>query len=333
MPAKSLIKIGLSIIMLFIVLRMVNVDRLKLALNSISYWAVLGTVLIYAAAQFLSVIKWWLIARNAGVAASFLQTLKAFYIGVFVNSFGLGLVGGDVARGLLIAQFAQAGAKDRPGQTELISSKAPALASVVVDRIHGLFVLSCIGMAALFLNGAVPHGLVWLLVTVILGSLALWGISLLIAKLSLRQGPWYQRLGNVARAFPKEPKLLLLISALSLVFHCVQISLHALMAAAVGVTLSWGTIFATVPFVNILSSLPISWQGLGVREQGYTFFLKQYLSPEHVVVFGALWLLSVTITSAFGGIVAVVSGDLKLIRATKKGAPSKRPSIKVEAEA
>ena len=70
--------------------------------------------------------------------------------------------------------------------------------------------------------------------------------------------------------------------------------------------------------MNIASSLPISWQGLGIRENSYIFFLTAapaIVSKEQAVAFGALWLLAVTVSSAIGGIVALVSGDLRTLKA------------------
>lgn len=70
-----------------------------------------------------------------------------------------------------------------------------------------------------------------------------------------------------------------------------------------------------IPFVNILGSLPISWQGLGVRETAYIFFLSSYLSNEQAVAFGAMWFLGVTVSSAIGGVVSALTGELKVLKA------------------
>jgi hypothetical protein len=45
------------------------------------------------------------------------------------------------------------------------------------------------------------------------------------------------------------------------------------------------------------------------------------VSPEQAAAFGAMWLLAVTITSAVGGIVALVTGDLKLLKSGKQSTP------------
>jgi len=128
--------------------------------------------------------------------------------------------------------------------------------------------------------------------------------------------------------FPRDPKTLIIITTLSIVFHLVQISLHAVMAAGMGIEISFTTLLLVIPFVNIVCSLPISWNGLGVREKAYTYFLATapaIVSYEQAVAFGAIWLLAVTVSSAIGGIVAMMSEDLRSLkegRATPQVPPS-----------
>jgi hypothetical protein len=108
---------------------------------------------------------------------------------------------------------------------------------------------------------------------------------------------------------------LIKISLLSIVFHLSQISLHAVMAAALGVSVPWPLLLVAVPFINILATLPVSWNGLGVRERAYVFFLvPSVLQAEHAVAFGAMWLLAVTVSSAIGGVVAVATKDFSSLR-------------------
>ena len=85
-----------------------------------------------------------------------------------------------------------------------------------------------------------------------------------------------------------------------------------------GITISFTTLLLVIPFVNIVCSLPISWNGLGVREKAYTYFLTTapaIVTYEQAVAFGAIWLLAVTVSSAIGGIVAMMSEDMRNLKA------------------
>jgi uncharacterized membrane protein YbhN (UPF0104 family) len=218
---------------------------------------------------------------------------------MYLNCFGLGTIGGDVARGLLIAE----------GQNK----KATALASVVADRLHGLAVLSGIGaVAALCFGGhALDPVLVAVLVSIGAGVVLGWLFAPpLILKILPPSNSLRAKVQLILEAFPRTPTIIAKITVISLVFHTLQIALHWVMGLAVGVELSFTFLLVTIPFVNILGTLPISWNGLGVRERAYVFFLvPAALNAEHAVAFGAMWLLSVTTASAIGGIVAVLTKD------------------------
>ena len=81
---------------------------------------------------------------------------------------------------------------------------------------------------------------------------------------------------------------MLIITALSVLFHTLHISLHWVIAYGFGVEIPFHYLFVTIPFVNILSALPISWNGVGFRESGYIFFLvPQYLTGEQGYCYGS----------------------------------------------
>ena len=315
MKPKSLIKILLSAVMIGLVSYSVDFEKLRATFSSIGLGTVLLVVLGYTAGQLMSSVKWWTIARSGGIESSYPNALKAYFIGMFVNCFGLGMVGGDAARGILIAQ----------GQPK----KAEGIASVVADRIHGLTVLSIIALITSFSlgNDRVPSHFILFLVLLVVGFVGSWII-----------GPWIlthipgisdtklaAKLRRVAAIFPRDLRTLSIITAISVVFHTLQISLHAVMAHGLGMSIPLSTLFVVIPFVNIASSLPISWNGLGVREKSYLFFLTSapaLMTPEQAVAFGALWLLAVTTTSALGGIVALCSGDFGSLRRSQNVEPT-----------
>lgn len=310
MNFKRLVKLFLSIGMLGLVLRVVNFSTLAATVQSISATCVITVIFGYILGQLLSAYKWFLILQSIKIETTYLGTLRAYWIGMFVNCFGPGTVGGDVARGLLVSQTS--------------GTKTLALSSVVADRVHGLTVLACIGIISVisFNTQNVDPLIIWLLYFLIAISLFAWFllpqiIPLLLNISKQRDTKTGALLVSVMSAFPKNPSLLIKITFVSTLFHLLQISLHAVMAYYLSLKLSISVLLSTIPFVNILSALPISWQGLGVRENGYVFFLSEYISKEQALAFGAIWLLAVTLSSAIGGIIAAITGELKLVSKKK----------------
>src|SRR5262245_14184751 len=89
---------------------------------------------VYLAGQVLSSVKWWMLGTSVGLKRAFTEYLRFYFIGMFLNVFGLNTIGGDVVRGLYL------GDGRRP---------ALALNSVIFDRISGLAILMALGAAAL----------------------------------------------------------------------------------------------------------------------------------------------------------------------------------------
>jgi len=307
MNTKSLIKLALSILMAGLVYRSINIESLRATFLSMSPLSVALVVVGYTVGQLLSSVKWWTIAYAGGIKAPYHTALKAYFIGMFLNCFSFGMLGGDAARGILVAQ-------GMPKKTE-------GIASVAADRIHGLIVLSCIALAtsAFMESGRVSPELIRLLLMLAVGCSLGWLVGpWLFTKLPfVRNTRLGGKLRQVLAIFPRNPKTLCLITAISAIFHLTQISLHAIMAAGMGIHIPFTTLLLVIPFVNIVCSLPISWNGLGVREKAYTYFLTAspaIVSYEQAVAFGAIWLLAVTVSSAIGGLVAIISGDLQILR-------------------
>lgn len=308
MNTKSLFKLALSIIMVAIVLRSVNFQSLQATFLTMSPTTVILVIVGYTLGQLLSSFKWWTIAYSGGIKTPYPTALKAYFIGMFLNCFSFGMLGGDAARGILVAN-------GQPKKTE-------GIASVVADRVHGLIVLSCIALTTCAFMGRdrVSPDLLQLLLLLVIGCTAGWLIGpWLLPRLPfIRNSRIGVKLQQVMAIFPRDLKTLSIITGISVVFHLTQISLHALMASGMGISIPFTTLLLVIPFVNIVCSLPISWNGLGVREKAYTYFLATapaIVSYEQAVAFGAIWLLAVTVSSAIGGIVAIISGDLKSLKA------------------
>jgi uncharacterized membrane protein YbhN (UPF0104 family) len=286
--------------MLTLALRLVDLNELKQSLLNIPLPTLGMVVVIFFLGQLLSSYKWWLLARSGSIEAPWLLAVRAYFLGMAVNCFGLGTVGGDLARALVL------GSKSK--------QKATALLSVFADRLHGVTVLAAVGVVSMAFFGRQHIGsefLVLLPVCIFTVVLAWYfGPAIALAVLPKR-GALHKNMEEIARVFPRDLATISYISLLSLVFHLLQIFLHQVMAAGFGIQIPWPVLLVTVPMINILSSLPISWNGLGVRENGYLFFLTPlYLSREHAIAFGVMWLLAMAISSAIGGLVLVFSKDL-----------------------
>ncbi len=290
---KLWLRIIVSVTLLTVIYLAVDLHKLYRTLTSLSPASALLILVLYAAGQVVSAFKWNLFVKQTGIERPIGEVVRAYFFGMFINSvgFGLGTVGGDLARGLAL----------RPERGQ----RTAALASVVADRIHGLGILLLIGTIAMAIVRPDPVSPLVLL----LCALGVVGVAL-----GWLLGPWLLHrvipaghrfkapAAVVARAFPRKPSIFVAASLLSTVIHTLQISIHIVIARELGVALSDSYLFATVPLVNVASSLPISINGVGVREGMYAWLFSPYASNEVAVAFGAIWVVAVTIVGILGGL-------------------------------
>ena len=132
----------------------------------------------------------------------------------------------------------------------------------------------------------------------------------LLLRLFPRSSRWYSKVADLCEVLPTELRVLIPISVLSVLFHLSQIALHGFILYGLGISIPFAVLLATVPFVNILATLPFSWNGLGVRENSYVFFLAPtFMTAEQCVALGAIWLFTMTCSSLIGGFVSVLTRD------------------------
>lgn len=268
-------------------------------------WIVVVVTIGYTIGQFLSSTKWWLLARASGLECTLGDAIKAYFMGMFANNFGLGVVGGDLARALLLIQ-------GKPG-------KSKAIASVASDRVHGLFSLATLGaLSGVYFYHSETLSLnpmyVLFLLGVSFGLLVLWFAGSILLSMIPGDGKIFVKLRSLSEAFPKNLSLLFLPTLISIIFHLFQIFLIHLIGLAYHVAIPLEYLLVAIPLVNIVSTLPISWNGLGVRENALAFFLAPHvISNTQAVAFGAIWLFAVTANSACGGVLAFLTKDFKSV--------------------
>ena len=272
------------------------VDRAKLVHTLLEFHlsSAILIVALYAFGQILSGYKWSLFVRSAGFPHSLKQCLSAYFFGMFINVFGLGTVGGDVGRALALYPV--------KGQ------RAKAFLTVICDRIHGLTVLLLIGTTLAFFTdlsvlGRLGELLRWGGLCASIGALGFWLLGPKVLDRLVKPGHKYSHaVAILPQVFSRSPIFLLKAGAVSFVFHISQLLIHLIMAIEFGASLTAQQIFALVPFVNIVSTLPVSiLGGLGVREGMYTLLFCPFgVSREMAIAFGAVWLGTATLVGSFG---------------------------------
>jgi uncharacterized membrane protein YbhN (UPF0104 family) len=213
---------------------------------------------VYLVAQFLGALRWQLVAGALGFGGSWRRYVSHLFIGMFFNLVLPTSVGGDVVRGWYLAS-----SEGRRGAAYL---------SVLVDRLIGVVVLVAMAcVAAACCPVPLPAWLVGVVVG--LGGGALLGLLALPLLRRLPLGERWQRLVGVGGVYLRRPRLLLATMALSVAVQLAHMVLLWLIGLGLGlrVPLAYYGVLATL--VALLTLLPISLNGMGLRELGTVVLL------------------------------------------------------------
>jgi len=290
---KLAVKLLVSVGLLLYLTRRVDFGEIAGFLRRADPWLLVAALLLYLLGQCLSAVKWARLATAVGFRESLPRFGAYYFIGMFFNAFGFGTVGGDVVRALYLA-----GGGGR---------RALALNTVLADRVSGLLVLLGIALVSLVLlhHYELPAAVYWGVITlssVLLGS---W-------RLLPRLLPWVFPAENRLRRlierdlapYWNDGWLLLQIGGLSAIFHLSQIGVLMILTRALRLDVPWSYCFIFGPLVNIMAAVPVSLNGLGVREGGYVYFLAHIgVSQDSAVAFALTWFAVVMLAGVVGGFV------------------------------
>jgi len=254
-----------------------------------------AVVLLYVAGQAMCAYRWQLLAALLKVHGRYSEFVAYTFVGMFTNLFVPGLLGGDAARSVYLGR--------RHGRM------GEAIASVVADRgvgLIGLFWLAA--FAAIFLNfAAIPSSVVT--PTVIVGAIALAGFlaTPLVARLVHLMPRPIRRAGGIVAPYLHHPAALIPAIALSIGLQITLALGQYILAVGLGLAVPLSLFILCVPIANVFASLPLTLNGLGIRESAYLLlFGMAGMRKEDAIALGLLWF-AVTLVGGMTGSIAFVT--------------------------
>lgn len=257
-----------------------------------------AAVILYVGGQALSAWRWRWLARMNSLPGAYFDYLRYYFVGVFTNLFVPGLIGGDAARALYL------GRRHRRLNA--------AIASVVADRGIGLVALiwfaaiAAVVFASIALPGPVRKTVLLLGAVSFAGwlfapTLTRW-VQLLPAKLTAAVAPILPYL--------ERPLAIVPAIALSLVLQASLAVCQYLIALGLGLAMPLAAFLVCVPIANVIASLPLTLNGLGLRETAYLVLLGGIgISHPDAIAMGLLWFAA-TMAGGLTGIIAFATTEL-----------------------
>ena len=294
-------KVSVSLGLLFVLFYSADVGRFAQHLRTARLDYVVLAFLGYLLGQVASAYKWRLLAGPLG----FEQPLKTFVVyyfaGMYLNLFAPSVVAGDVGRGYLLAQDnARLGA---------------GLQSVLADRVSGLVMLVWVSAGGFLLFGSsvLPTELAYGMIMAAGGSvLAWWSLPRLVERFFTPTYVIRRFVERLILPYRNNLSLLSWVCGLSILFHLFQLGLQGVIAASLGLAVPFWYLVLFVPVVQILSTLPVSFGGLGIREGGYVLCLSLWgVGQDEALAFGLAWSGVVLGANLCGGILLLVSPHVR----------------------
>jgi len=292
----------------------IHIERFVHTFATADYSYIGLALVVYLCCQVISALRWFTLARPLGIETPFIEMLRYYLIGMFFNLFAPGTVGGDVSRVYYLVQDEQADANGRSVTT------VHAMISVLMDRAIGMVVLVWIGAAGLLLfpDYAVPHTV--RTVTLLFASGLLIAVLLIpLLRRFLPEGgpPLVVKLRLALRSYRTQWRALTDAALLSVLVHLIQAWMHVLMGRALGLDVPFSFCIIVYPLVGTFSAIPITLNGLGLREGGYLYLLAVIgIGSEKGVAFGLLLFLIVALDSLIGGVLFLLQRQARPAPAT-----------------
>jgi hypothetical protein len=238
---------------------------------------------------------------------TFRRLLAANFMGIFFNNVMPSSVGGDVFRVVHMS-------RENAGFSG-------AFSTVFVDRVIGLLALVLVGLFSALVGRIyidIPTELAFwsggvftflCIVLVLSSSTRFHSVVLSLSSILLPESKREWVYGKLSRfsshlaAYSGEKKLLMKALMTSIAFQVVWISGCYMISLALQLDLSIYIFFAIMPLIELIRAIPITIQGIGVREGAFVVFFSRFgISSTEAIVLALLIYLLLSLNGIIGGI-------------------------------
>ena len=270
------IKLVVSVGLLAYLLGRVDLSGIWTRYSIMNYFLLIVPVLLLISQIFLSAMKWQIIIGAEGVRVPYPFLWKSYSISNFISLFLPTSFGGDIYRVYALKRY----------NLDFIQNAA----SVAFDRISGLFALTTIAVfsTALFFGNFMDYRLLTLY---LLGIILFWLLSSdrIMGYVEHFRAAWIRPAQKILISFNRyrrDKAVLFKSMIIALVFQNNIVWIVSLYCMTMGIDMSIRYLYMVVPLIYLTEVLPISINGIGVRDAAFAFFFVQagYTMDEAVAV-------------------------------------------------
>lgn len=301
---NTIVRLGVGGLLLLLLFHMVDWRQTLPLFQTIRLGPFLLVIALYPLSLWISTLKWKSLLLPHGIEVPAYELFRHYWTGAFLNNFMPSSVGGDVGRVALLGRLG------RP---------AEVAASVVVERLTGVFVLLVTGVASLalrpelFLDEWRP--LLWFVASggvLALSSIFLFGGYIVSHLPQIPAGDqsrlrWIlgkaKKLVSSIVQYRDVPGILLKNIALSLVFYLLSVIGHYLSLQVFSLDVGFFDIFFIAAWISLITCVPVSFNGLGIAEGAFVVFYGMVgVLPPAALAVALLIRFAGLIISSIGGV-------------------------------
>lgn len=295
-------RIAGSVIILAALFTVLPASELVAAIRRLPPWIWVLAVPTYLALHLIGIVKWRLLANAAGAGLSFIDAVRAYYSGLFGNTFLPSIVGGDVVRaGVAFG---------------VVKSRSGLLLGSLVDRMLDVVGLGLVaGIGALMSPRALaPESrlVFWLLAGLLgVGAIGAFGMWRLFPsrRLPFRVRRKLVPVRRAVRATAASPSILVWALLLGMLLQSLLVVLNWGLGLAIGIDIPLYVWFFVWPLAKISGLLPVTQGGIGVREAAQAALFAPFgVSAVMAVATGLVFEVVIITGGLLGGLIAWVLG-------------------------
>ncbi len=313
------VRIGLSAAVLGLLFTALPFADIAAAIKRVPVLVWPTALAMYMSLHLIGVIKWRLLVNAAGAGLTLRTAARAYYMGLFGNTFLPSIVGGDVVR---------AGVAFRA-----TTSKSGLVLGSLVDRL-----LDVIGLAAVAGIGALlsPRALdaqsrrIFLTLFAVLVVLGI-GAGIAVALMPVRRLPWKVRRKLVAvrraiLATASNPQVLVAAFVLGMALQSLLTIMNWWLGRVIGIDIPIYVWLFVWPLAKVAGLLPLTQNGIGVREAAQAALFAPFgVSAAAAVATGLVFEVVIISGGLLGGVFAWLlsasTQERAALRASSQGAP------------
>ena len=297
-------KIGVSLALLAYLLSTTDLDALQRRVRAGDTFLLALAMALYAVILAISTWRWRVLLEAQGYTIPLAHLSGSYLVATFFNNFLPSNIGGDVVR-----------VRD---SSRLTGSTTTSLAVVVIDRILGLGALYVLALAAFITGGPTVRGLagarsVLLALGLVFGGLAYVffrpGIARRVVSASgLGRLPWalkrFETVQAAVHVYRSQVHAVWMAFLGSVALWTIVVYYYYTVARALRIPLPLSACFLMVPLCTLVQTVPISFNGWGIRESVFILYFHQVgLGKDSALAFSLVGAGLVVLMSLSGAVV------------------------------